>query len=240
MKTVISPRKLMLSLALSGVMSAPATAQLTVNDPMNYAQNVLQAARSLEQINHQIASLQNEATMLTNQARNLASLPISSLSRLQAQVSRTQTLLGQAQRLAYDVDAIETAFKGQYGAARLGATEQELVTRAQGRWATSVGAFEDALKVQAGVVGGLETSQVEMQALVLASQDATGALQAAQAGNQLLSLQSAQLAQIAALLAAQGRAQALEAADRAAAHQDARVRFEAFMGKSGAARAPKP
>lgn len=240
MKTVISMRRLMLSLALFGALFRPAAAQVTVNDPMNYAQNVLQAARSLEQINHQIASLQNEATMLTNQARNLASLPISSLSRLQAQVSRTQTLLGQAQKLAYDVDAIETAFKGQYGAPRLGATEQDLVARAEGRWATSVGAFEHALKVQAGVVGGLETSRVEMQALVSASQDATGALQAAQAGNQLLSLQSAQLAQIAALLAAQGRAQALEAADRAAAHEDAKVRFDAFMGKSDAARAPKP
>ncbi|HQR89225.1 MAG: P-type conjugative transfer protein TrbJ [Caulobacter sp. 32-67-35] len=240
MKSVISRRNLMLGLVSLGAVAAPAAAQLTVNDPMNYAQNVVQAARSLEQINHQIASLQNEATMLVNQARNLESLPVSSLTRLQAQVSRTQALLGQAQRLAYDVDAVETAFKGRYGAARLGATEQDLVARAQERWATSVGAFEDALKVQAGVVGGLETSRAEMQTLVTASQNATGALQAAQAGNQLLSLQSQQLAQITALLAAQGRAQALEASDRAAAQQDARARFQAFMGKSGATQAPKP
>ncbi len=37
-----------------------------VYDPTNYAQNVLTAARTLEQINHQITSLQNEATMLIN------------------------------------------------------------------------------------------------------------------------------------------------------------------------------
>lgn len=240
MKTVTSRRKFILALVCLGAVATPAAAQLTVHDPMNYAQNVVQAARSLEQINHQIASLQNEATMLVNQARNLESLPVSSLTRLQAQVSRTQALLGQAQRLAYDVEAIETAFKGPYGAARLDATEQDLVARAQERWATSVGAFEDALKVQAGVVGGLETSRAEMQTLVMASQNASGALQAAQAGNQLLSLQSQQLTQITALLAAQGRAQALEAADRAAAQQDAKARFQAFMGKSGAARAPKP
>lgn len=40
-----------------------------VFDPSNYAENIVQAARALEQINNQIASLQNEAQMLINQAR---------------------------------------------------------------------------------------------------------------------------------------------------------------------------
>ena len=48
-----------------------------------------------------------------------------------------------------------------------------------------------------------------------ASQSATGALQAAQAGNQLLALQAQQLADLTAAVAAQGRAQSLEAAQRA-------------------------
>jgi len=38
-------------------------AQLVVFDPNNYAQNVLTAARALQQINNQIASLQNQAQM---------------------------------------------------------------------------------------------------------------------------------------------------------------------------------
>jgi P-type conjugative transfer protein TrbJ len=50
----------------------PASAQLVVFDPNNYAQNVLTAARALQQINNQIASLQNQAQMLINQAKNLA------------------------------------------------------------------------------------------------------------------------------------------------------------------------
>ena len=57
----------------------PAAAQLIVFDPNNYAQNVLTAARALQQINNQIASLQNQAQMLINQAKNLATLPFSSL-----------------------------------------------------------------------------------------------------------------------------------------------------------------
>ena len=44
---------------------------MPVFDSTNYAQNLLQAARALEQINHQVQSLQNEAAMLQNMARNL-------------------------------------------------------------------------------------------------------------------------------------------------------------------------
>ncbi|MCP3055733.1 P-type conjugative transfer protein TrbJ, partial [Aurantimonas sp. LRZ36] len=41
------------------VLAPPASAAWIVYDPTNYAQNVLQAARALEQINNQITSLQN-------------------------------------------------------------------------------------------------------------------------------------------------------------------------------------
>ena len=55
----------------------PAYAQFggIVYDPTNHAENLLTAARALEQINNQIAQLQTEAQMLINQARNLANLP---------------------------------------------------------------------------------------------------------------------------------------------------------------------
>ena len=42
------------------------SAQQIVFDPNNYAQNVLTAARALQQINNQIVSLQNQAQMLIN------------------------------------------------------------------------------------------------------------------------------------------------------------------------------
>lgn len=226
-------RRVVLALALAlAVPAGPVLAQFTVYDPTNYAQNVLQASRALQQINNQISSLQNEAQMLIGQAKNLASLPYSSLASLQAQVARTKALLGQAQRLAYDVSAIQQAFSQNYGAAGLSATNADLVARADGRWAASVAGFEDALKVQAGVIGGMDATTREMSALVGASQGASGALQAAQAGNQLLALQAQQLAELTALVAAQGRADALEAADRAAARADAKARFSRFMGRN--------
>lgn len=206
----------------------PASAFI-VYDPTNYAQNVLQAARALQQINQQIQSLQNQATSLINDAKNLASLPFSSLAALQAQVRQTQQLLAQAQRLAFNVDQIEQAFTAKYKGANLNASDKALVDGAQDRWENSVAAFEDALKVQAGVVGNIDGARSTMNSLVTASQSATGALQAAQAGNQLLALQSQQLSDLTAVLAAQGRAQALESAQRAAAQAQGREQLRRFL-----------
>lgn len=213
------------------VTSVPAGAQFggIVYDPTNYAQNVLTAARSLEQINNQIQQIQNQATSLINEAKNLASLPFSTVAQLQAQVQRTQQLLSSAQRIAYDVQSIDQAFSTKYQGAGMSASDQALVDGAKDRWQTSVGAFEDALKVQAGVVGNIDGARTTMNSLVTSSQSASGALQAAQAGNQLLALQSQQLADLTALMAAQGRAQALDAAQRAAAQDQAREQLRRFL-----------
>ncbi|PKP98048.1 MAG: P-type conjugative transfer protein TrbJ [Alphaproteobacteria bacterium HGW-Alphaproteobacteria-13] len=211
----------------------PAYAQFggIVYDPTNYAQNVLTAARSLQQINNQIQQIQNQATSLINEARNLTSLPFSSLQQLQQQVQRTQQLLGEAQRIAYDVQNIQQAFEGRYKGASLTGTNAQMIANANARWEDSVGAFEDALKVQAGVVGNIDGARTTMNSLVSASQSATGALQAAQAGNQLLALQSQQLADLTAAVAAQGRAQALDAARQAAIEAEGRERFRRFFGR---------
>ncbi|ABD89423.1 P-type conjugative transfer protein TrbJ [Rhodopseudomonas palustris] len=207
----------------------PSRAQVVVFDPNNYVQNVLTAARALQQINNQITSLQNQAQMLINQARNLASLPYSSLQQLQSSIQRTQQLLVQAQRIAYDVQQIDRAFTTTYAPASAGTSSQALIGNAQQRWQTSLAALQDALRVQAGVVGNLDTHRSEMSALVTSSQSATGALQAAQAGNQLIALQGQQLADLTATVAAQGRAASLDAAQRSAAQDQGREQLRRFL-----------
>src|SRR5579885_1151798 len=186
---LLAATALSLPLSFSPVLVAPASAQWIVYDPTNYAQNVLQAARALEQINNQITSLQNAAQMLINQARNLASLPHSSLQRRQQSITSTPQLLGQ----------------------------------------NTVGGLQDAMRVQASVVGNLDTNRTEMSALVGQSQGATGALQAMQAGNQILALQAQQLADLTAVVAADGRARALADAERAAAAEQGREQRRRFL-----------
>ena len=234
MKTLMNRAMLAVLLAGSSVTaigtSAPAAAQVggIVHDPRNYAQNILTAARTLEQINNQISMLQNQATSLVNEGRNLTSLPVSTLQELQGQVDRTRQLLGQAQRVAFDVGDIQTAFDARYKGAALSGSQAAMVANAEARWNDSVGAFQDAMKVQAGVVTNMGVTRQSIGTLVSASQSATGALQAAQAGNQILAVQSQQLSDLAAAIAAQGRAQMLDAARSAAAEAEGRERFRRF------------
>jgi P-type conjugative transfer protein TrbJ len=207
----------------------PALAQLIVFDPNNYAQNVLTAARALQQINNQIVSLQNQAQMLINQARNLATLPFSSLLQLEQSIQRTQQLLSQAQRIAYDIQQIDRAFSTTYASASADISDQALIANAQSRWQNALASLQDAMRTQATVVGNLDTNRTQMSALITSSQEATGALQAAQAGNQLLALQAQQLADLTAVVAAHGRAQNLESAQRAAAQDQGREQLRRFL-----------
>ncbi|MDB2694098.1 P-type conjugative transfer protein TrbJ [Erythrobacter sp.] len=220
-------------LALTPMFTTPAHAFFGIGrivyDPTNHAENLLTAARTLEQINNQITSLQNEAQMLINQARNLASLPYSSLQALQQNVQRTQQLLGQAQNIAFNVQNIDQMFQQDYGNLSLTATDQQLIADARSRWENTVDGLQDAMRVQAGVVGNIDTNRAEMSALVGESQGATGALQATQAGNQLLALQSQQLSDLIAVISANGRADALMEAERATAAEQGRIQRERFL-----------
>jgi type IV secretion system protein TrbJ len=207
-----------------------ARAQMLVYDPSNYAQNVLQATRALQQVNNQITSLQNQTLMLLNQARNLASLPLSSLQAIDQAIGRTQQLLGQAQRLAYDINQIDHAFAQTYPQSYAGSTpSQQLFSDAQTRWENALAGYQDALRVQAAVVQALDTTRSETDALVSASQSAAGGLQATQAGNQLVALQTRQLLDLTALIAAQSRAQSLAGARAAASDAQAQVQFNQFL-----------
>jgi type IV secretion system protein TrbJ len=212
-------------------LATPVRAQMIVYDPSNYAQNVLQAARALQQINNQITSLQNETQMLLNQAKNLTSLPYSSLQAIEHSFARTQQLLNAAQHLAYNVNQIDQAFQRLYPQGYTGATSsQQLVSDAKERWQNSLVAYQDALRVQAGAVGNLDTTRTETDTLVSSSQSAVGALQALQAGNQLVALQTRQLADLTAVVAAQSRAQSLAGARTTSNQEQAREQLSRFLG----------
>ena len=216
-------------IALAPVVTTSAYAWKIVYDPSNYAQNVIQAARALEQIKHQITSLQNEAQMLINQARNLASLPFSSLQQLQQSVQKTQQLLSEAQGIAFNVQQIDQMFAQKYANVSMSATDQQLVADARSRWQNTVRSLQDSMRVQAGVIRNIDGNRTEMSSLVGASQSATGALQATQAGNQLLALQSQQLSDLIAVISANGRAGALSQAERAAAAEQSREQRRRFL-----------
>jgi P-type conjugative transfer protein TrbJ len=211
-------------------LASPARSQMIVYDPSNYAQNVLQATRALQQINNQITSLQNQAQMLLNQAKHLVSLPYSSLQAIEQSISRTQQLLAQAQRIAYDLNQIDQTFQRYYPTTySIGTSSQQLISDAQTRWQNSLAAYQDSLRIQAGVVQALDTTRTQTSGLVSSSQSAVGTLQASQAGNQLVALQTRQLSDLTAVIAAQARAQSLEGARVVANQEQAQVQINQFL-----------
>src|ERR1700738_3201869 len=162
-------RAALISAAFVILVIAPGAArgQMLVYDPSNYAQNVLQAARALQQINNQITNLQNQTQMLLNQAKNLTRLPYSTLQTIERSVARTQQLLNQARRVGYDINQIDQAFQRRYPQTYTGSiSSQQLVSDAQARWQDSLAAHQDALRVQAGVVQALDTTRSETHGLV--------------------------------------------------------------------------
>jgi P-type conjugative transfer protein TrbJ len=210
--------------------SAPAHAQWIVYDPTNFSQNVLTAARELQQVNQNIQSLENQATMLINQAKNLASLPYSSLAQLEASIQRTEQLLMQAQNIAYSVTTIDQAFTQVYPQSYSGSTSStQMLADAQMRWQNARAGYQDSMNVQAGVVQNLQNAQTQISALVTSSQSASGALQATQSGNQIMGLAAQQLADLTGVIAAMARAQSLDNAGRLESEAQGRQQMQNFL-----------
>jgi P-type conjugative transfer protein TrbJ len=227
LRTALAAGAAVLTLAAASV---PARAQWIVYDPTNFSQNVLTAARELQQVNNEIQSLENQATMLINQARNLASQPYSALAQLEQSISQTEQLLMQAQRIAYSVTTIDQAFTQSYPQTYSSSTSsQQLLAGAQTRWQNSLAGFQDAMRVQAGAVQNLDGTRTQINSLISASQSATGALQAAEAGNQLTALQTKQLADLTAVMAAIARAQSLEGARKVENQLQAQQQLTNFL-----------
>ena len=231
--TRIRSLAVVITISASLLAAVPCPAQIAVFDPSNYSQNLMTAANTLRQIENQITALQNQTQMLLNQARQLASLPTSLVNDIDRTFTQTQNLLRQADRIAYDVQAIEQQFQQAYRNVGAGQTDMQMVEAARERWQISTDAFEHAIKAGATAVGNIESTQQQTSSLVDASQSAVGVLQATQAGNQLLAVQAQQMSDLVAMLAAQGRADALEQARVAAEHEEARERFTRFMSTGG-------
>jgi P-type conjugative transfer protein TrbJ len=210
--------------------NVPARAQWIVYDPTNFSQNVLTAARELQQVNQNIQSLENQATMLINQAKNLASLPYSSLAQLEASIQRTEQLLMQAQNIAYSVTTIDQAFTQVYPQSYSGSTSStQMLADAQTRWQNARAGYQDSMHVQAGVVQNLQNAQTQISALISSSQSASGALQAAQSGNQIMGLAAQQLADLTGVIAAMARAQSLDSAGRLESEAQGQQQMQNFL-----------
>jgi P-type conjugative transfer protein TrbJ len=210
-----------------------------VFDAQNYVQNVLEAARALQQINNQIQSLQNEANMLTGMGKNLQSLNVSSLGSIVSDLTQISTLMNQAQGISFNVNASQTAFAQTYPQSYTATTTNgTLAADALKRWQDAMAAFHQTLTVQSQVAQNVQTDTATLSQLVTASEGAVGNLQVSQATNELLALSIKQQLQIQSMMAAQYRASTLEQGRNAESETQSQTAFSNFIG-SGQAYTPQ-
>src|SRR5258708_17041627 len=126
------------ALAIAGVLAVvllpagrPVRAQFAVLDTANLAQNILTAARTLEEINNQLMQIQQFTQMLEYDARNVASLNFLGLGQLTSSLDQVKGLIGQARSLAYIVNSLQNQFSTLFPIYGADVTHRTLVSDAQ-------------------------------------------------------------------------------------------------------------
>jgi P-type conjugative transfer protein TrbJ len=228
------------ALCIGGTIAVPAApaAAIPVFDVTNYTQNILQAARALEQINNQIKSLQNEASMLQNMARNLQRIDFPQLRQISASLTKVDQLMGEAKGIGFKVDQLEQRFRSVFPGAVDGALRNDRrAADAKARLDSAMEGFRHSMTVQAEVVSNVRDDAALLAEISKRSEGAAGSLAAQQATNQLLALSTKQQLQLQELMAAEYRSAGLERARRAQAEAEARAATSRFLG-SGRAYTP--
>jgi P-type conjugative transfer protein TrbJ len=225
------------SIGVGMMMTAKPAQAIPVFDSSNYAQNVLTAARTLQQINQQVQQLQNEARMLLNMERNLSRIDFPQLGALQQRLQEIDRLMGQAQGIDFRVDQLDERLRQLFpGNLDQLLGRDQTVARARAQLDAAMSAFRQTMGVQNQIVANVRTDAQALAEIVAQSQGAEGSLQAQQATNQLLALTAKQQLQIQNLMASQFRAESVEQARRGQIEREARERTRRFLGDGRAYR----
>jgi len=228
------------SLALATCVAAATVLPTSANafvvfDPWNYGQNLLTAARSLEEIQNQIKQLTNEAQALAKMDLNLTQLGSSIGGDLKSQMNDIKSLLDKANGIALDVTATDSKMKALFPSDYSSAlTNDQSLQAAKSRWDETLSAFKRRMSLEAKVVENTTQDGNDLSDLLSKSASAVGNLQVQQAGNELLGLSVKQQLQLQTLMAADQRAQSLDRARILASQEESRLRFKTFVGTSTA------
>jgi P-type conjugative transfer protein TrbJ len=222
---------LVAGIAIGACGSAASAQGLTVFDPLNYEQNLLTAARTLENLQNQVRLLQGQAQQLLRMDINLQPLGGSIGGDLQSTLGQLRTRIGEGDALALKVRETDAAFERLYPKSFSDAlTSDDLVRAARTRWEEAHAGFRRAALLQGQVGEGIDGDGRLLATALLRSQSAVGALQATQAGNELTALSVKQALQLQALLSVQYRADTADRLRSIVAEEEARQRFKTFVG----------
>ncbi len=185
-----------------------------VYDPTNHIQNVLTAARALEQIRVQ-------TEQLTAQIRSLAQSPYDHMAQIGDAMRALNELNSQARGLASTVRGLDRQFEDLYPSNLTARTAMQRLEAASRRIEMSRQTAQDLARTAASVESSRAGRTSRMAGAMAASRAAEGETGAIQSSVQALGVLSEQLENLQTMMAAQSRLAAQEAAARAAERQQA-------------------
>ncbi|MDA8094875.1 MAG: hypothetical protein M0T84_13425 [Betaproteobacteria bacterium] len=185
---------------------APARAQIPVTDVLNLVQNTLNEANTLQTTVNQATQIFNQMQSLANEAQNLKSMSPTAaatlLGNFNTELSNLNTAMGSIGGLANNLASLTSNYNGLYPTSSGRLTSAQLQAQIASWLAearkTTIGAYQ----VTGQVMADLPNNQADINTAVSASNAATGNLQVAQTGNQILGQIAEQLVQLNAQLAA--------------------------------------
>jgi type IV secretion system protein TrbJ len=168
---------------------------------------LLNNAEMVNQTTQQIMMVQQQLTMLANQAKNLTTAPQQIWGQAQSDLMRLTSLVAQGQSIAYSAQNVDQVFRQRfpgYGSTTTNTNYGQLYRS----WSdASRQGLSTALQAAGFQAGNFATEQAALQQIQGISAGSPGSLQAIQAGNMIASQQVEQLQKLRQLTVAQMEAQ---------------------------------
>ena len=184
-----------------------------VFDPSVFMQTVMNYVKEIETATNTAKQIDNQMKSLENQARNLQSMNPSAASgtmgQIQSALSALATVRNNMRGITMDYTRLQSAYDGVYknfSSYNKGTSAKEYANEAQGLLNQSSNSAYDAMRAQ-GLTAQIGNDAANLKTLMQASQSASGALAATQAGNQLSGMTVQQLMRLQEIVATSHRAQ---------------------------------
>lgn len=223
---------LALCLMLSVQPTRPASAQIPVIDPANLAQSITQVTHMVQQLRNQVQQIEQATAMLRQN-------PLQLSPELSQSIGEARALFNSVQGVAFEARQLGEDLRTLYPETWENFDLDEVLGQSDQWMAESRRSLERAMAAEARAAASIERSQGAIDRALQSSGASEGQTGAIQAGNQLLGIQASQLAEIHALLIAQGRALETERMERIAREERAReIQRRAFPAETSGTLTP--
>ena len=174
-----------------------------VYDPTNYAANIQTSLKQIE-------SVANEIKMLENEAKNLMKLgQIPELTQFKSSISKLMELKKEVTGLMGSYESFQSEWDSMFKdfASINGMSGSDYAAQVKKELEALNKVARDAAKIQSHIKEEIDSDSKALDALLEASSSTTGALQAAQAGNQIAGVVAQQLLKLQTAMTASNQAQ---------------------------------